>query len=83
MLFYHRPTEIISVLQVIIHTDCMQKINFLTHTSVMVQLFSDKHASFEEKDNRFLQLERALQYFISWKLNAPSPKEFLSNKALV
>lgn len=56
-------------------------ITFLTHTSVMVQLFSDKHAIFDVKDNRLLQLKGALQFFASWKLSTSSPKEFLSDKS--
>jgi hypothetical protein len=47
----------------------------------MVELFSDKHAIFDVKDRRLLQLEAALQFFAGWKLNASSPKEFLSDKS--
>ena len=47
----------------------------------MVELFSDKHAIFDVQDKRLLQLEVALQYFTSWKLNVSSPKEFLSDKS--
>ena len=47
----------------------------------MVEPFSDKHAIFDVKDKRLSQLEVALQYFTRWKLNASSPKEFLSDKS--
>ncbi|CAB3996459.1 Hypothetical predicted protein, partial [Paramuricea clavata] len=58
-----------------------ETITFLTHTSVMVELFSDKYAIFHVKDNRILKLQRALQYFHNWKLNAITSKEFLSYKS--
>lgn len=57
-----------------------ETIMFLTHTSVMVEFFADKHAVSHVKDNRILKLQRALQYFHNWKLNVITSKEFLSDK---
>ena len=47
----------------------------------MVELFLDKHTVFHAKDNRFLKLQRALQYFRNWKLNTTTSKEFISDKS--
>ncbi|XP_028418403.1 uncharacterized protein LOC114543743 [Dendronephthya gigantea] len=57
-----------------------ETIKFLSHTSVIVELFSDKHVIYHVQDRRIVKMQEALQYFRNWKSTISTSKQFLSEK---
>ena len=58
-----------------------ESIALLKHTSIMVELFSDKHVIYDANDIRLQQLSDALQYFTEWKAEVQEAKhQFFSEK---
>lgn len=55
-------------------------IQFLEHTSSMIELFHDRHHIYDSKDGRLRKLQMALDFFKTWKENVQDSKEFLSDK---
>ena len=53
---------------------------FLTHTSRMVELFSDRHAIYHPHDSRLQDLNESLKFFGEWQREATNEKEFISKK---
>ncbi len=55
-------------------------IQFLRHTSFIVELFSDKQVIYDVNDERLSKLWGVLQYFSNWKENVLAESEFISQK---
>ncbi|CAB3995373.1 Hypothetical predicted protein [Paramuricea clavata] len=55
-------------------------IQFLRHTSFIVELFSDKQVIYDINDDRLSKLWGVMQYFSNWKENISTENEFISHK---
>ncbi|CAB4039415.1 Hypothetical predicted protein [Paramuricea clavata] len=55
-------------------------IEFLLHTSRVVELFSDKQFIHDVQDNRLVNLAKCLDFFKNWKAQCTENKHFISDK---
>lgn len=55
-------------------------IAFLKHTSLMIELFSDKHVIYDLNDNRLQNLRASLCFFTEWKQQVTRGDQFISEK---
>ena len=55
-------------------------VEFLKHTSAMIELFSSKYVIYDVNDARLKDLETALRFFSDWKKQVTKGNQFFSEK---